>query len=68
LQHQAAELGRDKDTMESLRRCALTRTSRRKDELLRFILAPDGTIVPVLKGLPIGWTASSPTRRSVLSP
>jgi uncharacterized protein len=49
LQHQAAELERDKDTAESLRRCALTRTSRRKDKLLRFVLAPDGTIVPDLK-------------------
>jgi predicted RNA-binding protein YlxR (DUF448 family) len=49
LGHQAAEIERDKDTAESLRRCALTRASHPKDELLRFVLAPDGTIVPDIK-------------------
>jgi predicted RNA-binding protein YlxR (DUF448 family) len=49
LQHQAAELDRDRDTTASLRRCALTHARRRKDELLRFVLGPDRTIVPDLK-------------------
>jgi uncharacterized protein len=49
LQHQAAELERDKDTTEGFRRCALTRRSRPKGELMRFVLAPDGTIVLDLK-------------------
>jgi predicted RNA-binding protein YlxR (DUF448 family) len=31
------------------RRCALTRAQRPKDELIRFVLAPDGTVVPDLK-------------------
>jgi predicted RNA-binding protein YlxR (DUF448 family) len=33
----------------TVRRCALTRTHRPKDELIRFVLGPDGTIVPDLK-------------------
>jgi len=49
LRHQAAEQERDRETTDGLRRCALTRKSRPKDELLRFVLAPDGTIVPDLK-------------------
>jgi uncharacterized protein len=49
LRHQAAEQERDKDTTDGLRRCAVTRKSRPKDELLRFVLAPDGTVVPDLK-------------------
>jgi hypothetical protein len=49
LRHQAAELERNNETTDGLRRCALTRKSRPKDELLRFVLAPDGTIVPDLK-------------------
>jgi predicted RNA-binding protein YlxR (DUF448 family) len=49
LQHQAEELERDKDTADGLRRCALTRQSRLRGELLRFVIAPDGTIVPDLK-------------------
>ncbi|HZP08704.1 RNA-binding protein [Methyloceanibacter sp.] len=49
MRHQAAEQKRDRDTTDGLRRCALTRVSRPKDELLRFVLAPDGTIVPDLK-------------------
>ena len=31
------------------RSCALTRARRPKDELIRFVLAPDGTVVPDLK-------------------
>jgi predicted RNA-binding protein YlxR (DUF448 family) len=34
---------------ESGRSCALTRARRRKDELIRFVLGPDGTVVPDLK-------------------
>ena len=49
MRHQAAERECDRETTDGLRRCALTRTSRPKDELLRFVLAPDGTIVPDLK-------------------
>jgi predicted RNA-binding protein YlxR (DUF448 family) len=49
LRHQAANQERDRETTDGLRRCALTRKSRSKDELLRFVLAPDGTIVPDLK-------------------
>jgi predicted RNA-binding protein YlxR (DUF448 family) len=34
----------------AVRRCAVTRAERRKDGLIRFVLGPDGTIVPDLKG------------------
>jgi uncharacterized protein len=34
---------------ETVRACALTRARRPKDELIRFVLGPDGTIVPDLK-------------------
>ena len=34
---------------EAVRRCVVTRTPRPKDELIRFVLGPDGTIVPDLK-------------------
>jgi predicted RNA-binding protein YlxR (DUF448 family) len=33
----------------AVRRCALTRARRPKDELIRFVLGPDGAIVPDLK-------------------
>jgi len=49
LRQQAAEQERDSKTADGLRRCALTRKSRPRDELLRFVLAPDGAIVPDLK-------------------
>jgi predicted RNA-binding protein YlxR (DUF448 family) len=32
-----------------LRRCAVTRVQRFKDDLIRFVLGPDGTVVPDLK-------------------
>jgi hypothetical protein len=32
-----------------LRRCAVTRVQRSKDDLIRFVLGPDGTVVPDLK-------------------
>ena len=34
---------------DTIRRCVLTRARRPKDELIRFVLGPDGTIVPDLK-------------------
>jgi uncharacterized protein len=49
LRHQAAEQERDRETADGFRRCALTRASRPREELLRFVLAPDGAIVPDLK-------------------
>jgi predicted RNA-binding protein YlxR (DUF448 family) len=49
LRHQSAERECDRETTDGLRRCALTRKSRSKDELLRFVLGPNGTIVPDLK-------------------
>ncbi len=33
----------------TVRRCALTRVQRPKDELIRFVLGPDGVVVPDLK-------------------
>ncbi len=48
---------------ESVRRCALTRTQRAKSDLIRFVLGPDGTVVPDLKerlpGRGVWLTASS---------
>ena len=35
--------------VEPQRRCALTRVQRSKGDLIRFVLGPDGTIVPDLK-------------------
>jgi uncharacterized protein len=34
---------------DSVRRCALTRARRPKDELIRFVLGPDGVVVPDIK-------------------
>jgi len=45
---QLDELHGDEDT-GPVRRCALTRARRPKEELIRFVLGPDGTIVPDLK-------------------
>lgn len=38
------------DTATPLRRCIVTRESRPTDALLRFVVAPDGAIVPDLAG------------------
>jgi uncharacterized protein len=50
---------------ESGRSCAVTRARRRKDELIRFVLGPDGTVVPDLKerlpGRGLWLTASKDT-------
>ena len=34
---------------DGVRSCALTRARRPKDELIRFVLGPDGAVVPDLK-------------------
>jgi predicted RNA-binding protein YlxR (DUF448 family) len=34
---------------ETVRACAVTRARRAKDELIRFVVGPDGTVVPDLK-------------------
>lgn len=50
MQQEAAERQQDREAAaDPLRRCALTRASRPKDELLRFVLGPDGTIVPDIR-------------------
>jgi len=40
---------RAKRAAETSRRCAVLRAQRSKDDLIRFVLGPDGTIVPDLK-------------------
>lgn len=40
---------RDERTADAVRRCVVARTLRPKDELIRFVLGPDGVIVPDLK-------------------
>ena len=40
---------RDGRAADAVRRCAVTRAHRPKDELIRFVLGPDGAIVPDLK-------------------
>jgi predicted RNA-binding protein YlxR (DUF448 family) len=45
---QLDELDGDEET-GPLRRCALTRDRKPKEELIRFVLGPDGTIVPDLR-------------------
>jgi len=50
LRQAAAEQKREQDeAAESVRRCALTRVRRPKDELIRFVLGPDGVVVPDIK-------------------
>lgn len=39
----------ERQAADPSRRCAVTRAHRPKDELIRFVLGPDGTIVPDLK-------------------
>ena len=50
MQHQTAaeECEQDKEA-EGIRRCALTRARRPKDELIRFVLGPDGVVVPDIR-------------------
>jgi predicted RNA-binding protein YlxR (DUF448 family) len=51
LRQVAAEQDHDGDhgANDAVRRCALSRARRPKDELIRFVLGPDGAIVPDLK-------------------
>jgi predicted RNA-binding protein YlxR (DUF448 family) len=37
------------ETADAVRRCALTRAHRPRDDLIRFVLGPDGIVVPDLK-------------------
>lgn len=39
-----------RQTAHAARRCAVTRVERPKDGLIRFVLGPDGAVVPDLKG------------------
>jgi predicted RNA-binding protein YlxR (DUF448 family) len=39
----------DREVTDTVRRCAVTRTLRPKDELIRFVLDPDGAVVPDIK-------------------
>ena len=45
----AAEQDHGGHDAETVRACALTRARRPKDELIRFVLGPDGKVVPDLK-------------------
>jgi uncharacterized protein len=50
LRHAAAEQDHGDDGADgTVRACALTRARRPKDELIRFVLGPDGAVVPDLK-------------------
>jgi predicted RNA-binding protein YlxR (DUF448 family) len=53
-QEQASELERRRATAEDAaaaeRRCIVTRESKPKSELLRFVVAPDGAVVPDMLG------------------
>lgn len=47
---ETADQNKTKDGQtDTVRRCIVTRAPRPKDELIRFVLGPDGTIVPDLK-------------------
>ena len=48
---EATEIGETKGqpATDTLRRCAVMRVQRPKDDLIRFVLGPDGTVVPDLK-------------------
>jgi predicted RNA-binding protein YlxR (DUF448 family) len=50
LRLEAAERDGTQDgAADTLRRCAVTRVQRPKEALIRFVLGPDGTVVPDLK-------------------
>jgi predicted RNA-binding protein YlxR (DUF448 family)/ribosomal protein L30E len=50
LQQNLAEALQERDaTDETVRACALTRVRRPREELIRFVLSPDGEVVPDLK-------------------
>jgi uncharacterized protein len=45
----AAEQEQNREATDTVRRCAVTRTLRPKHELIRFVLGPDGAVVPDIK-------------------
>ena len=49
LRQDVAEHEHDSETDDTVRRCALTRERLSKQDLIRFVLAPSGEIVPDLK-------------------
>jgi uncharacterized protein len=49
LRQAAAKREQEQDREATVRRCAVTRAPRPKDELIRFVLAPDGVVVPDIK-------------------
>jgi uncharacterized protein len=49
LRQTAAEREQDRKATDTARRCAVTRALRPKDQLIRFVLSPDGVVVPDLK-------------------
>ena len=49
LRQDVAEREHETETDDTVRRCALTRERLPKQDLIRFVLAPDGEIVPDLK-------------------
>jgi predicted RNA-binding protein YlxR (DUF448 family) len=49
LRQVAAEREQDRETADTVRRCVVTRALRPKDELIRFVLSPDGEVAPDLK-------------------
>ncbi|MET0157719.1 MAG: DUF448 domain-containing protein, partial [Methyloceanibacter sp.] len=50
MRQRAAERTDNRDDADGHgRTCALTRVRRLRDALIRFVLAPDGTVVPDLK-------------------
>ena len=49
MRHVAPERDQDRETADTVRRCAVTRALRPKDELIRFVFGPDGAVVPDLK-------------------
>ncbi|MBM3543245.1 MAG: RNA-binding protein [Alphaproteobacteria bacterium] len=45
----AEHVRQDRQTAETVRRCAVTRRRLAKDSLIRFVIDPDGTIVPDIR-------------------
>jgi predicted RNA-binding protein YlxR (DUF448 family) len=49
LRLEATERHETEQAADTVRRCAVTRAHRPRDELIRFVLGPDGAVVPDLK-------------------
>ena len=64
--HQAEREARGGDGARPQRRCIVTRAVRPKEALLRFVLAPDGTVVPDLGGILPGRGLWVSARREAL--